>query len=112
MTVTRVLRHAAIGVASLLLPAVPAQAQSGICPVAGRYFVIGRLPGGTGSYTGEALISATATGCQVRWFPPNDSFGTGDYSNRVLTIYFTFAQNGASGVVKYNRAANGELHGT
>jgi hypothetical protein len=91
---------------------VPANAQSGYCPVAGSYRVLGRHPGGSGTYTGEALISATATGCQVRWFPPNDSFGTGDYSNGVLTIYFTFAQNGASGVVKYTRAPNGELHGT
>lgn len=87
-----------------------ANAQSGYCPVAGRYFVVGRIPGATGSYKGEALISANATGCAVRWYPPNESSGSGDYTNGVLTVYFTFA-NGGSGVVKYNRAANGELHG-
>ena len=86
-------------------------AQSGMCPVSGRYFVIGRHPGGTGSYKGEAIISSNPGGCHVRWFPPNDSSGSGTYSNGVLTIYFTFAANGASGVVKYNRASNGELHG-
>lgn len=90
----------------------PASAQSGFCPVTGRYSVLGRQPGGSGTYRGEAMISSNASGCHVRWFPPNDSVGTGHYANGVLTIYFTFAQNGASGVVKYTRAANGELHGT
>lgn len=85
-------------------------AQSG-CSVAGRYSVIGRDPGSSGQYRGEALISANGTGCHVRWFPPNSSEGTGTYSNGVLTIYFTMANNGATGVVKYDRAANGDFHG-
>lgn len=46
----------------------------------------------------------------MKWFPPNLSEGTGTYVSGVLTIYFTFA-NGESGVVKYNRAPNGEFHG-
>ena len=92
------------------LPAsLPAQGSS--CPVAGNYLVIGRVPGATGSYTGNATISANAGGCHVRWYPPNDSEGTGTYANGQLTIYFTFA-NGGSGVVKYDRSPNGELHGT
>jgi hypothetical protein len=103
---------AVVAAVSVPAPFMTAGAQGGYCPVSGRYSVLGRQPGASGTYRGEALISATATGCQVRWFPPNDSVGTGDYSNGVLTIYFTFAQNGASGVVKYNRASNGELHGT
>ena len=86
-----------------------AAAQS-TCPVAGRYAVVGRIPGATGQYTGEAVIAANATGCEMRWFPPNDSSGSGTYSNGVLTVYFTFA-NGGSGVVRYTRASNGELHG-
>jgi len=88
-----------------------ALAQANLCPVAGRYHVVGRIPGATGSYQGEAEITGNATGCSMRWFPPNDSFGTGDYANGVLTIYFTFAQNGNSGIVKYTRAQNGEMHG-
>jgi hypothetical protein len=87
-----------------------AEAQSR-CPVAGRYAVVGRIPGATGQYTGEASITATDTGCRVRWFPPNDSTGTGIYSNGVLSVSFTFANGGGSGIVRYTRAPNGELHG-
>ena len=99
---------AAVSIASIM---PQAHAQSGGCPVAGRYAVVGRVPGSNNSYKGEAIVSANATGCAMRWFPPNDSAGTGTYSDGVLTIYFTFANNGVSGVVKYNRAPNGELHG-
>jgi hypothetical protein len=95
--------------ACALAAASAAQAQS-TCQIAGRYGVVGRIPGAIGSYKGEALISANATGCYMRWFPPNDSEGTGTYSSGVLTIYFTFA-NGGSGVVRYERAPNGEFHG-
>lgn len=103
----------AIFAAATASVAVPesALAQSGYCPVAGRYFAIGRGPGTNASYQGEAMISAIASGCHVRWFPPNDSSGTGTYSNGVLTIYFAMAKTGAAGVVKYKRAPNGELHG-
>ncbi len=81
------------------------------CPIAGRYSVEGYVPGAASPYRGEAIISASGTGCQMKWFPPNDSEGTGDYTGGVLTIYFTFA-TGGSGVVKYTRSANGELNGT
>jgi hypothetical protein len=47
----------------------------------------------------------------MKWFPPNDSEGAGDYTGGVLTIYFIFA-SGGSGVVKYTRSAGGELNGT
>lgn len=47
----------------------------------------------------------------MKWFPPNDSEGTGDFTDGVLTVYFTFA-TGDSGVVKYTSSANGELNGT
>lgn len=86
------------------------QAQSKACPVAGRYFVVGRLPGAIGSYRGEAVISGKGTGCHVKWFPPNDSQGSGTYDNGVLTIYFTFKQGG-SGVVRYMQSSPGVLDG-
>lgn len=100
----------ALAAGAALVPAQIASAQSGLCGAAGRYGVVGRIPGAAGSYRGEAIVAANATGCEMRWFPPNDSFGTGSYSNGVLTIYFTFAAGG-SGVVRYERAANGEFHG-
>lgn len=106
----RKLTGALLAAGAALVPIHFASAQSGSCPVAGRYAVVGQVPGVAGSYRGEAIISANATGCAMRWFPPNDSFGTGSYSNGVLTIYFTFA-NGGSGEVRYTRAANGEMHG-
>ena len=87
-----------------------AQTWSPDCPIAGRYNVVGRVPGATGSYTGEAIISANPGGCYMKWYPPNASEGTGTYVSGVLTIRFTFT-NGGSGVVKYNMAPNGELHG-
>lgn len=97
---------------SFAAPTMPAAlAQSGTCPVAGRYMVLGRSPGESGTYTGQAVVSANSTGCHVQWFPPNDSSGTGTYVDGVLTVYFRGASTGASGVVKYTRAANGELHG-
>ena len=93
------------------LGSTPALAQTGGCAVAGRYLAVGRLPGAVNSYKGEVVITSTATGCHVRWFPPNDSSGTGTYAGGVLTVYFAFAGNGAAGVVRYTRASNGELHG-
>lgn len=80
------------------------------CPVAGRYAVAGELPGEAGSYAGETLISASEAGCDMRWYPPNDSSGSGTYSDGVLTIRFTFA-DGRTGQVHYTRATNGELQG-
>lgn len=87
-----------------------AQTWSPDCPIAGRYQVVGRQPGETASYTGEAIISANPGGCRMQWFPPNTSEGTGTYVSGVLTINFTF-ENGGRGVVRYTRAGNGELHG-
>lgn len=88
----------------------PATAESG-CPVAGRYAVIGMTPRNFVKYSGEATISARGSGCAMTWSAPNTSDGTGDYTNGVLTIRFTLAESGESGVVKYTRAPNGELHG-
>lgn len=88
-----------------------AEASSEVCPVAGRYSVLGYVPGAANPYRGEATISPSGTGCAMKWSPPNESDGTGDYTNGVLTIYFTFA-GGGSGVVKYTHAPNGELRGT
>ena len=87
----------------------PAQSANS-CAAAGRYSVTGQIPGATGYYRGEATISSNGTGCYMRWFPPNDSEGTGTYVNGVLTIAFTFA-NGGQGMVSYNRAPNGEFRG-
>lgn len=90
----------------------PSVAQAGgACPVAGSYSVVGRVPGVDGSYKGEATITGQGNGCYMRWYPPNDSEGTGAYANGVLTIAFTFANGGGSGIVRYNLAPNGELHG-
>lgn len=86
-----------------------AQTYSADCPTAGRYALVGRVPGATGSYTGEATVSANGSG--MKWFPPNASEGTGTYVAGVLTIYFTYANGAGSGVVKYTRANNGEFHG-
>jgi len=47
----------------------------------------------------------------MKWFPPNESEGKGDYTGNVLTIYFTFP-NGAAGIVKYTRSTRGEMNGT
>ncbi len=91
--------------------ATVARADSG-CAVAGRYTVVGRVPGAVGSYQGEAVVSVgKGEGCIMKWFPPNASEGSGDYTNGTLTIHFTFAGNGRSGVVRYQRAPNGDLHG-
>jgi hypothetical protein len=100
----------AVAVVGSALSALAAEG-SGACPVAGRYSVVGYVPDSTNPYRGEATISPSGTGCYVKWSPPNESDGNGDYTNGVLTIYFTFA-NGGSGVVKYTRASNGELRGT
>jgi hypothetical protein len=95
----------------LALPPVAAQTYSPQCPIAGRYSVEGYVPGAANPYRGEAIISTNGTGCHMKWFPPNDSEGKGDYTDNVLTIYFTFASGGA-GVVKYTRSASGEMNGT
>ena len=73
--------------------------------------VEGYLPGSVNPYRGEAIISASGTGCHMKWFPPNESEGKGDYTGNVLTIYFTFP-NGAAGIVKYTRSTRGEMNGT
>jgi hypothetical protein len=80
------------------------------CPVTGKYSVIGRGPRATNSYQGEASISESGGACRVEWFPPNTSRGSGEYANGVLTVHFTFA-SGQTGVVRYTRAPNGDLHG-
>ena len=95
----------------LALSQAVAQIKSPQCPIAGRYSVEGYGPGGASPYRGEAVISAKGTGCHMRWSPPNDSEGTGDYTGNILTIYFTFP-NGNGGVVKYTRSASGEMNGT
>jgi hypothetical protein len=95
---------------SLALGVSDAKAQSS-CPVAGRYEVIGRNPGAAGSYTGEALITDSGTGCEMYWFPPNESSGSGSFGDGVLTIHFTLANGTGSGVVRYALAGNSELHG-
>src|SRR5262245_18474171 len=82
---------------ALALTQAAAQTYSPHCQIAGRYSVEGYVPGSTSPYRGEAVISASGTGCHMKWFPPNDSEGTGDYTGGVLTIYFTFA-SGGSGV--------------
>lgn len=89
---------------------IPAHGQAAKCAVAGQYNVVGRIPGSNNSYTGTAQITSSMTGCSVRWFPPNDSTGSGTYANGVLTVRFTFT-SGGKGTVRYTRAANGELHG-
>jgi hypothetical protein len=105
-------RTIAICIATVLaLSPAAAQTSSPQCPIAGRYSVVGYVPGAVSPYRGEAIISASGTGCHMKWFPPNDSEGKGDYTDNVLTIYFTFA-NGAPGVVRYTRSANGEMNGT
>lgn len=88
-----------------------AQVYSPECPIAGRYSVVGRIPGATGQYVGEAIISASGSGCYMKWFPPNASEGTGTYVGNVLKINFTF-ENGGSGVVTYTRTGTGVMHGT
>lgn len=103
-------RKIPLALALVAMTAGPLSAQGGSCPVAGSYSVVGRVPGAVGSYQGEAMISAQGSGCYMRWYPPNDSEGSGSYANGVLTINFTFA-NGYSGVVRYTMAPNGELHG-
>jgi hypothetical protein len=108
------LRRLAAGVIASLscatMDTALAQTSSTECPVAGVYSLVGRQPGAIGQYRGEAIVTAANAGCRMTWYPPNDSTGTGFYANGELTIYFTFA-NGAGGVVKYKRAANGEFHG-
>ncbi|HVL29723.1 MAG TPA: hypothetical protein VM326_03280 [Sphingomicrobium sp.] len=102
---------AAIVGAAIWTASAPALAQ-GTCAVAGRYWALGRNAGGVGSYQGEVLISPTSSGCHVQWFAPNESAGTGTYNAGVLTVNFTFQKGaGGSGVVRYTRAANGEMHG-
>lgn len=101
----------AIFALSMGLIGSPASAQSSGCEVAGSYWLAGRVPGATGSYKGEAKISAKGGGCSMKWYPPNDSEGSGTYVNGVLTVYFTFAKGGGSGVVQYYLQPNGELRG-
>jgi hypothetical protein len=61
----------------LTLSPLAAQTSSPRCPIAGRYSVEGYVPGGISPYRGEAIISASGTGCHMKWFPPNDSEGKG-----------------------------------
>jgi len=92
-------------------PSALTQGYSPQCPIAGRYAVKGSLPGTARPYRGEAIILARGSGCYMKWLPPNESAGTGDYTGGVLTIHWTFA-SGGHGVVRYVRAASGELNGT
>jgi len=87
------------------------ETYSDACPIAGRYAVVGYQPGATTAYRGEAIISASGSGCLMTWFQPNESEGNGSYSNGVLTIYFAFP-GGGNGIVKYTRMPNGELQGS
>jgi|RhiMetdeSRZDD1v2_1073273.scaffolds.fasta_scaffold119877_7 hypothetical protein len=91
-------------------PSQLARSYSPQCPIAGRYAVKGSLPGTARSYRGEAVIRARGIGCYVKWLPPNDSEGTGNYKSGVLTIRWTFA-SGGHGVIRYTRGASGELNG-
>lgn len=91
---------------------VSAQAAQADCPVAGKYRVVGRVPGAVGSYQGKAFISKSETGgCLMMWGDPNSSKGAGEFADGVLTINFTVEGSGRKGVVKYTRAPNGDLHG-
>ncbi|HYD24832.1 MAG TPA: hypothetical protein VEB68_08535 [Croceibacterium sp.] len=90
--------------------ATPAAGKSSACPVAGHYWVAGKLPGADTVYRGEATISARRGACRMRWGAPNTSEGNGTYRDGVLTINFRF-RDGSSGVVRYTRAANGDMHG-
>lgn len=90
------------------LPVAEAQAA---CPVAGSYNLVGRVPGGTQNYKGTADITAYGDGCYMRWYPPNDSEGTGAFANGTLTINFTFAVGGGTGVVRYTLMPNGQMEG-
>lgn len=104
---------AALAALLIYCDASPALAQAGACPVAGRYWAVGRNAGAVGSYQGEVIVSPASGGCQVQWLAPNESMGFGTYSGGVLTVNFTFQKGaGGSGVVRYTRAGNGELHGT
>src|SRR5262245_15844323 len=58
-----------------------AQSTTPQCPIAARYAVEGVQPGTARPYRGEAIILASGTGCRMKWLPPNDSEGTGDYKN-------------------------------
>lgn len=89
-----------------------ARAASSACPVAGHYWLVGRVPGSTGSYRGEARISERNGGCFMKWSPPNNSEGTGEFVNGVLTIRFHFTKTSGSGVVQYVRRTDGSLNGT
>lgn len=101
----------ALAAIALQLAAASAQPSAGACPIAGNYWVAGRIPGAVNAYRGKAVISRKGGGCHMKWYPPNDSQGSGTYSDGVLTIYFTFAKGGGSGVVRYSRGANGNLQG-
>jgi hypothetical protein len=102
----------ALALAAAALAAVPlesAQAESG-CSVTGEYTVVGHAPREVGTYTGKVVISRAGEGCLVKWLPPNESQGTGDFRNGTLTVHYTYA-GGQTGVVKYQQAPNGDLHG-
>lgn len=112
---SRLKRHVACAASFALMAFVTsqshAQTYSPQCPIAGIYSLVGSLPGGGGSYRGEAMVTAQDQGCFMKWYPPNDSSGTGYYVNGELTIHFRFAAGGGTGVVKYTRTGDGTFSG-
>jgi hypothetical protein len=89
--------------------AVYAQTWSPQCPVAGTYSVSGTNPGSTVLYHGQASVTSNGVGCYMKWAPPNNSEGSGDYTNGVLTIHFKLGNY--TGVVQYTSAAGGQMNG-
>ncbi len=96
--------------AIVLADAAPPPAQAA-CPVAGNYRVAGTNPGGT-AYEGTATIEARDGGCYARWYPPNDSEGTGTYANGRLKVRYRFLAGGEGGEVICTRQPDGTLKGT
>jgi len=87
---------------------LPAQ-SSDICPVAGRYWLVGKMPGSSSEYRGRLTISRNNGACRVKWDPPNESEGTGTFDNGVLTVNFRLGSE--SGVAVYTRSSDGQLVG-
>ena len=86
-----------------------AQAQTKACPVAGDYLVTGQNTGASRQYYGEAVITDTGSGCNMRWLPPNTSEGSGSFADGALTIHYVLG--GGRGVVRYELSSSGELAG-
>ena len=101
---------AAFATAAILLADAAPPDQRG-CPVAGTYRVAGTNPGGT-VYEGTATIEARDGGCYIRWYPPNDSEGTGTYMYGRLKVQYRFTASGEVGEVVYERQPDGSLKGT